>query len=96
MIKLLAWEGHAIKDIAHRREEELKQIKKGRILDRIMGFVNSVFPLMAKLGTIITYVCSSPACSPSVFIVLNFYRLWSPRANLRVSLVVCGLLISSY
>jgi len=55
MIKLFAWEKHSLKEIGQRRDEELKQVKRGRILSIIMNCSNTLMPLFAKLSTITVY-----------------------------------------
>ena len=56
MIKLFAWEPHVLKEVAEKREDELKQIKKGRMLSIAMNGVNMLLPLFAKIATFATYV----------------------------------------
>ena len=56
MIKLFAWEPHVLQDIYQKREDELVQVKKGRILDVAINSLNSLLPLCAKLATISVYV----------------------------------------
>ena len=56
MIKLFAWEPHVLRDVAEKREDELKQLKKGRLLSIAMSTVNLIFPLLAKISTFATYV----------------------------------------
>ena len=56
MIKLFAWEPHVLREVAEKREEELKQVKKGRILSIAMFSVNMTLPLLAKIFTFATYV----------------------------------------
>ena len=60
MIKLFAWEPYVLKELHERRVEELKMIRKGRILDLAMNMLNTQLPLVAKMTTLAIYVRRAP------------------------------------
>lgn len=45
-----------LKELAQRRIDELKQMRKGRLLEIAMNGTNSVLPLIAKITTYSVYV----------------------------------------
>ena len=59
MAKVFAWEPHLLKEMGEKRRAELKQIKKGRLMNIAMYTANSILPLVAKLTTFATYVRDS-------------------------------------
>ena len=59
-IKLFAWEPYVLKERHERRIEELKMIRKGRILDLAMNMLNTQLPLVAKMTTLAIYVRRAP------------------------------------
>ncbi|KZS96534.1 P-loop containing nucleoside triphosphate hydrolase protein [Sistotremastrum niveocremeum HHB9708] len=56
MIKLFAWENKVEKQLAEKREEELKYILWGEMLDLLNGAMNSIFPAATMISTYATYV----------------------------------------
>ncbi|KIM77159.1 hypothetical protein PILCRDRAFT_12326 [Piloderma croceum F 1598] len=55
MIKLFAWEPKVKEQISELREDELRLIKKGRILDLLTMYVRALLPLLAMVVTYATY-----------------------------------------
>lgn len=74
MIKLFAWESHLLKELGEKRRDELKQIKKGRLLNIAMFAVNMTLPLVAKLATFATYVRDSTLVNDAP--TLTLCRRW--------------------
>lgn len=56
MLKLFAWEAYMLAEIAQRRLEELKHLRKGKLLELVMNSVNASLPLIAKVMTFTLYV----------------------------------------
>lgn len=56
MLKIFAWEAYMLKELAQRRIDELKQMRKGRLLEIAMNGINTILPLMAKITTYSVYV----------------------------------------
>lgn len=57
MLKLFAWEAYMLKELAQRRLEELKQMRKGMLAEIVMSAVTTSLPLIAKVTTFSMYVC---------------------------------------
>ncbi|KAI0774725.1 multidrug resistance-associated ABC transporter [Trametes elegans] len=55
MIKLFGWEPRVSDQLAKKREDELKYIKKYKILELINGNVNFVVPIVTMVATFVTY-----------------------------------------
>lgn len=60
MLKLFAWEAYMLKELAHRRLNELKQERKGRMLELLFGEINVTLPLITKVTTYGIYVGFHP------------------------------------
>lgn len=58
MLKLFAWEAYMLKELAQRRLEELKQMRKGMLAEIVMSAVTTSLPLIAKVTTFSIYVCT--------------------------------------
>lgn len=56
MLKLFAWEAYMLAEIAQHRLEELKHLRKGKLLEVVMNSVNASLPLIAKVMTFTIYV----------------------------------------
>ncbi|KAI8982789.1 multidrug resistance-associated ABC transporter [Trametes punicea] len=55
MIKLFGWEPKVSDQLAKKREDELKYIRKYKILELINGNVNYVIPIVTMVATFVTY-----------------------------------------
>ncbi|KAI0638608.1 multidrug resistance-associated ABC transporter [Trametes polyzona] len=55
MIKLFGWEPKVSDQLAVKREDELKYIRKYKILELINGNVNYVIPVVTMVATFVTY-----------------------------------------
>lgn len=45
-----------LKELAQRRSDELKEMRKGRLLEIAMNGTNSILPIVAKITTYSVYV----------------------------------------
>ncbi|EJC98299.1 P-loop containing nucleoside triphosphate hydrolase protein [Fomitiporia mediterranea MF3/22] len=59
MIKLFGWESYMLKQLSHRREEELSKIMMVRVLEALMNVTSSMLPLLSKLVVISIYTLVS-------------------------------------
>ncbi|KAI9059804.1 multidrug resistance-associated ABC transporter [Trametes sanguinea] len=55
MIKLFGWEPKVTEQLTKKREDELKYIKKYKILELINGNINYVIPVVTMVATFVTY-----------------------------------------
>ncbi|CDO77193.1 hypothetical protein BN946_scf184747.g6 [Trametes cinnabarina] len=55
MIKLFGWEPKVTDQLTKKREEELKYIKKYKILELVNGNINYVIPIVTMVATYVTY-----------------------------------------
>lgn len=58
MLKMFAWEKYMLEELAQRRSDELKTMRKGRLLEIAMNGTNAILPIIAKLTTYSVYVHS--------------------------------------
>ena len=56
MIKLFAWQGYTLDQIAKARAEELALSKRVRLMEAYMFFSNETIPMLAKLVVFAVYV----------------------------------------
>ena len=59
MIKLFAWESHALGNIEKYRDQELHEIRWSRLLRTLLGAFNEIIPIIAKIVVITLYVIIS-------------------------------------
>lgn len=59
MIKLFGWEPYMMKQLAQRRGEELRELKKFRIFQALLNVSNSLIPLLGKISVISVYTLVS-------------------------------------
>ncbi|KAH9854915.1 multidrug resistance-associated ABC transporter [Lenzites betulinus] len=55
MIKLFGWEPKVVEQLTDKRDDELKYIRKLKILELINGNINYVIPVVTMVATFITY-----------------------------------------
>lgn len=56
MIKLFAWESHILENVEKCRDEELKELKKTRLLEAVLSLSNTIIPIISKVVVITIYV----------------------------------------
>ncbi|KAI0325198.1 P-loop containing nucleoside triphosphate hydrolase protein [Cubamyces sp. BRFM 1775] len=55
MIKLFGWEPRIAEQLDKKREEELKALRKSKLISMSIGLCNSLIPIMIMLSTFFTY-----------------------------------------
>ncbi|KAI0832850.1 multidrug resistance-associated ABC transporter [Trametes gibbosa] len=99
MIKLFGWEPKVADQLASKRDDELKYIRKYKILELINGNINYVIPVVTMVATFVTYTvimgkeltASRVFSSMSVFDVLRdqlhmVFSMLPPIIQAKVSL----------
>lgn len=56
MVKLFGWEPYMLEQLAQRRDGELAELRRFRVLSTIMDIVNAGLPLLSKITVISLYV----------------------------------------
>ena len=56
MIKLFGWEPYMMKNLATKRDEELRETRRFGIFQSLLNASNSLIPLLGKISVIALYV----------------------------------------
>lgn len=57
MLKLFAWEPYALGKIEMARDEELREMRKGRLVAAVLKIANELSQVVARLIVLSVYVC---------------------------------------